>query len=230
MLLSFGDPRPFIPAIRRNGAVLVIQVTDLDEAREALAAGADVIVAQGTDAGGHTGGRGRSAFSFVPVVADLAAPVPVLAAGGIADGRGVAAALALGAAGALVGTRFLAALEALADPSVTKAIVDGGGEDTERSTITDIARGTPWPARYPARTLRQPIVGAVAGPGRRAGRRHGCPPGLPPGRRGRGAAGRAGVGQRGDRPHHRPAARGRPGRRPRGRGRAGAGADGRRAA
>jgi nitronate monooxygenase len=91
-------------------------------------------------------------------VADLAAPVPVLAAGGIADGRGVAAALALGAAGALIGTRFQVAVEALVDPSVTKAIIEGRGKDTERSTVLDIARGAPWPSRYPARALRHPFV------------------------------------------------------------------------
>ncbi|MEP7023147.1 MAG: nitronate monooxygenase [Actinomycetota bacterium] len=158
VMLSFGDPQPFVPAIRRAGSLLIIQVTDLAEAHQALAAGADVIVAQGTEAGGHSGGSGRSTFSFVPVVADLAAPVPVLAAGGIADGRGVAAALALGAAGALIGTRFQAAVEALVDPSVTKAIIEGNGEDTERSTILDIVRGAPWPSRYPARTLRHPSI------------------------------------------------------------------------
>jgi len=91
-------------------------------------------------------------------VADLAAPTPVLAAGGIADGRGVAAALALGAAGALIGTRFQATLEALVDPSVTKAIIDGRGADTERSTILDLAGGTRWPSRYPGRALRHPLV------------------------------------------------------------------------
>jgi nitronate monooxygenase len=157
-MLSFGNPRPFIPSIRRAGAALIIQVTDLDEAKQAIEAGADVIVAQGADAGGHGGSPGRSTFSFVPVVADLAAPVPVLAAGGIADGRGVAAALALGAAGALIGTRFQVTAEALVDPSVTKAIIAGRGEDTERSTILDIARGAPWPSRYPARALRHPFV------------------------------------------------------------------------
>src|SRR5580698_5502604 len=158
VMLSFGDPAPFIPAIRAAGAVLMIQVTDLDEVRQAMDAGADVIVAQGTDAGGHSGGHGRSTFSFVPVIADLAAPVPVLAAGGIADGRGVAAALALGAAGALIGTRFQVTAEALVDPSVTKAIIDGSGESTERSTVLDIARGAPWPSRYPARTLHHPYI------------------------------------------------------------------------
>jgi nitronate monooxygenase len=94
----------------------------------------------------------------VPVVVDLAAPTPVLAAGGIADGRGVAAALALGAAGALIGTRFQATAEALADPSVTRAIIEGSGEDTERSTVLDIARGSRWPSKYPARTLGHPFL------------------------------------------------------------------------
>src|SRR5215467_12578769 len=154
VMLSFGDPGPFIEPIRQAGAALIIQVTDLDEAREAVDAGADFIVAQGTEAGGHGARRGRSTLPFVPIVADLAAPTPVLAAGGIADGRGVAAALALGAAGALLGTRFLATPEALGPPSVAKAVIDHAGEDTERSRVSDIARGAPWPAKYPARTLR----------------------------------------------------------------------------
>ena len=97
-------------------------------------------------------------MAFVPVVADLAAPVPVLAAGGIADGRGLAAALTLGAAGVLVGTRFLATAESLVDPAAKKAIIDGHGQDTERSVVLDIARGSRWPARYPARTLGHPFL------------------------------------------------------------------------
>jgi nitronate monooxygenase len=115
--------------------------------------GADVIVAQGTESGGHGARHGRSTLPFVPVVVDLAAPVPVLAAGGIADGRGVAAALALGAAGALVGTRFQASAEALVDPSIARAIIEGHGEDTDRSSVLDIARGSRWPSRYTARTV-----------------------------------------------------------------------------
>jgi nitronate monooxygenase len=158
VMLSFGDPGPFIKPIRQAGAALIIQVTDLDEARQALDAGADVIVAQGTEAGGHSGGRGRSTLPFVPIVADLAGPTPVLAAGGIADGRGVAAALVLGAAGALVGTRFQATPEALVQPAITKAIIEGLGEDTERNTVLDIARGAPWPSKYPARTLGHPFL------------------------------------------------------------------------
>lgn len=158
VMLSFGDPRPLAEPIRRAGSKLIVQVTDLRETREAIDVGADVIVAQGTEAGGHSGQAGRSTLSFVPVVVDLAAPTPVLAAGGIADGRGVAAALALGAAGALIGTRFLAATEALVDPSVPKAILEGSGEDTERGTLLDVARGSGWPSRYPARTLRHPFT------------------------------------------------------------------------
>jgi nitronate monooxygenase len=158
IMLSFGDPSPFVESIRAAGAALIIQVTDLEEARQAMDLGADVIVAQGTEAGGHGARRGRSTLPFVPVVVDLAAPVPVLAAGGIADGRGLAAALALGAAGALIGTRFQATVEALVDPAITKAIVEGRGQDTERSSVLDIARGSRWPSKYPARTLGHPYL------------------------------------------------------------------------
>jgi nitronate monooxygenase len=158
VMLSFGDPGPLAGLVRAHGAALIIQVTTLEEARQALDLGADVIVAQGTEAGGHGARRGWSTLAFVPVVADLAAPVPVLAAGGIADGRGVAAALALGAAGALVGTRLLATAEALADPEAKKAIVDGSGEDTERSSVLDIARGSAWPREYTGRTLAHPFL------------------------------------------------------------------------
>jgi nitronate monooxygenase len=156
MMFSFGDPSPFTDEVRGAGVTLIIQVTDLDEARHAVDLGADVIVAQGSEAGGY-GGR-RATLPFVPMVVDLAAPTPVLAAGGIADGRGLAAALALGAAGALLGTRFQASLEALVPVQVTKAIIDGRGADTERGRVLDIARGAGWPARYTARTLRNAFL------------------------------------------------------------------------
>lgn len=156
VMLSFGDPAPFAEDIRRSGALVVVQVTDLDEARRALDVGTDVIVAQGSEAGGH--GGGRATLPFVPAVVDLAGSTPVLAAGGIADGRGLAAALVLGAAGALVGTRFLASREALVAPEITAAIVAHGGDDTERSRILDIARGSPWPRQYTARTLRNSFL------------------------------------------------------------------------
>ncbi|MFF3515257.1 nitronate monooxygenase [Streptomyces sp. NPDC002573] len=115
----------------------------------------------------------------MPVVVDLAAPVPVLAAGGIADGRGVAAALALGAAGALISTRFQSTAEAPVDPSITEAIIRGRGQDTERSSVLDIARESGWPAEYTARTLGHPYLdrrrgreaelAADPGPGRPTG-------------------------------------------------------------
>ncbi|MFE0456597.1 NAD(P)H-dependent flavin oxidoreductase [Streptomyces sp. NPDC058914] len=159
VMLSFGDPRPFVDRVRAAGAALILQVTDLEEARQAVDLGADVIVAQGTEGGGHGARHGRSTLPFVPVVVDLAAPVPVLAAGGIADGRGVAAALVLGAAGALLGTRFQATAEALVDPTTAQALVAGRGEDTERSGVSDIARGARWPSsKYTARTLGHPSL------------------------------------------------------------------------
>ncbi|WP_329423733.1 nitronate monooxygenase [Streptosporangium sp. NBC_01495] len=158
VMLSFGDPSPFADRVREAGAALIIQVTTLDEARQAVDLGADVIVAQGTESGGHGARYGRSTLPFVPVVVDLAAPVPVLAAGGIADGRGVAAALALGAAGALIGTRFHVTTEALADPSIIKTIIESGGEDTERSSVLDVVRGSRWPSEYTARTLGHPYL------------------------------------------------------------------------
>lgn len=97
-------------------------------------------------------------WPLVPVVVDLPPPVPVLAAGGIANGRGLAAALALGAAEALIGTRFQATAEARVAPAITKAIIEGRGQDTERSSVLDIARGSQWPSKYPARTLGHPYL------------------------------------------------------------------------
>jgi nitronate monooxygenase len=152
VMLSFGDPVALAAPVTDAGIRLIIQVTNLEETRQAMDVGADVIVAQGTEAGGHSGSR--ATMPFVPIVVDLVAPRPVLAAGGIADGRGLAAALCLGAAGTLLGTRFEASAEALVDPEAVKAILDGAGGDTERNRVLDIARGAPWPSKYLARTLR----------------------------------------------------------------------------
>jgi nitronate monooxygenase len=125
VMLSFGTSAELTGPVHQAGTRLILQVTSMDEAREAVDLGADVIVAQGTEAGGHGARAGRSTLPFVPAVADLVAPTPVLAAGGIGDGRGLAAALVLGASGALIGTRFQATQEALADPGLKKAIVAG---------------------------------------------------------------------------------------------------------
>ena len=152
IMLSFGDPTPFADSVRAAGTVLIIQVTTMRDAQQALDVGADIIVAQGSEAGGH--GGGRSTLPFVPAVVDIAGNTPVLAAGGIADGRGLAAALMLGAAGAVVGTRFEATHEALLDAEESKAITAANAADTIRGRVLDIAADAGWPAEYPARTLR----------------------------------------------------------------------------
>lgn len=158
IMLSFGDPAPYAPAVREAGIPLLIQVTTMAEARRALDVGADVVVAQGTEAGGH--GGGRSTLPFVPAVVDIAGAVPVLAAGGIADGRGLAAALVLGAAGAVIGTRFEATTEALIAVDEVKAIVAAGASDTILGRVADVAAKADWPAVYPARTLRNAFTDA----------------------------------------------------------------------
>jgi nitronate monooxygenase len=144
VMLSFGDPRPFAEKIRKSGAKLICQVQSLATARQALEADPDVLVAQGTEAGGH--GGERSLFVLLPAVRDLAADKPVLAAGGIADRRGFDGAMALGAAGVLVGTRFSASNEALTAPQAKKRIVDASGDVTLRTTVFDVVRGydTGW--------------------------------------------------------------------------------------
>jgi nitronate monooxygenase len=161
IMLSFGDPAPFTDAIRAAGIPIIVQVTDLAEARRALDVGADVVVAQGAEAGGH--GGGRATLPFVPAVVDLAGAVPVLAAGGIGDGRGLAAALVLGAAGAVIGTRFEATHEALITDGEAEAMVAAGAEDTTQGRALDVVRDSPWPARYPARTLRNKVTEAWEG-------------------------------------------------------------------
>ena len=161
IMLSFGDPAPFTDAIRAAGIPIIIQVTDLAEARRALDVGADIVVAQGSEAGGH--GGGRATLPFVPAVVDIAGSVPVLAAGGIGDGRGLAAALVLGAAGAVIGTRFEATHEALVSSEEITAMIAAGAEDTTQGRALDVVRDSPWPARYPARTLRNKVTDAWQG-------------------------------------------------------------------
>ena len=151
-MLSFGDPRPFAPAIKKAGCTLICQVQDTEDGKVAKAAGADLIVAQGTEAGGH--GAERSTLPLVPAMVDAVAPTPVLAAGGIADGRGLAAALMLGAQGALMGTRFYAATEALGHESAKERIAAAKGRDTERTRVFDVVRQHAWPRPYTGRAIR----------------------------------------------------------------------------
>ena len=156
VFLSFDDPSPFAEKIARAGVSLVCQVQTLRDAQAALDCGAQILVAQGAEAGGH--GEKRATLTFVPEVADLLArraPQTLLcAAGGIADGRGLAAALMLGADGVVVGSRFWASTEALVHPNMHKAAVAASGDTTLRSSVMDIARGLDWPGRFTARVLK----------------------------------------------------------------------------
>lgn len=156
VMLSFGDPRPFADEIRAAGARVICQCQDMGHVMDAVDVGADVVVAQGAEAGGH--GALRGTLSFVPEAADyLVAHAPgtlLLAAGGIGDGRGLAAALVLGADGVLVGTRLWASQEALVAEGHRRAILDTDGDGTLRTTVADIARQIPWPRGFTARIRR----------------------------------------------------------------------------
>jgi nitronate monooxygenase len=157
VLLSFGDPAPYISKIKQQGLPVICQVQTVALAREALHLGADIIVAQGAEAGGHGGSRGTVAL--VPAVVDAAAKINpeaiVLAAGGIADGRGLAAMLMLGADGVMIGTRFHVAREALTPAEAKARIISGGGDDTFRGRTFDIARDREalWGADVSLRSL-----------------------------------------------------------------------------
>lgn len=151
VMLSFGNPLPFAAAIKGAGAKLICQVQSVAQAQEAAQAGADLIVAQGSEAGGH--GASRGTLALVPAVVDAVTPIPVAAAGGVADGRGLAAALMLGAAGALMGTVFYATEECLAPAAAKRRVVEAGGDDTLRTTVFDIVRGYDWPAHYTGRAI-----------------------------------------------------------------------------
>lgn len=156
VMLSFGDPRPHAAVIKAAGYRLICQVQDLAGARLAREAGADLIVAQGTEAGGH--GGTCATLPLVPAVVDAVNLIPVLAAGGIADGRGLAAALALGAQGVLIGTRFYASDEALGSPRAKQSIVEGSADGTQRTTVFDIVRSLDWPAGTTGRALCNPFM------------------------------------------------------------------------
>lgn len=152
VMLSFGDPAPYLGRIRDAGAVAICQVQTVTDARAAAGAGAQVIVAQGADAGGH--GASRGTFALVPAVVDAVGGIPVVAAGGVGDGRGLAAALAMGAAGVLVGSRFYASAEAQARPEAKLHAVAASGDHTLQSSVYDRVRGFDWPAPFRLRTLR----------------------------------------------------------------------------
>src|SRR5437868_2784369 len=152
IMLSFGDVKPHAGKIKHAGALMICQVQTVAQAKDAAADGADVLIAQGAEGGGH--GIARGTFALVPAVVDAARGVPVAAAGGVADGRGLAAALMLGADGVLVGTRFYATREAMGPQGAKERIVAATGDTTIRGILFDIARRNVWPAPYSGRVLR----------------------------------------------------------------------------
>jgi nitronate monooxygenase len=160
VFLSFGDPRPFAAEIRDAGAELICQVQFLSQIDAALEAGATAIVVQGTEAGGH--GGNRSTLPFVPEAADYlkrrSPDTLLIAAGGIADGRGLAAALMLGADAVVVGTRLWASAEALTPKPHTNRAIGKTGDSTIRTRAPDALRGIPWPKEYSMRFLRNKLA------------------------------------------------------------------------
>lgn len=153
-VLSFfwGDPSPYVEKAHRAGIKVCDQVGSVSAAKRAQRAGVDFIIAQGVEAGGHIAGT-VSTMVLVPRVVDSVRPTPVVAAGGIADGRGLAAALALGAEGVVLGTRLLATTECNAHEIYKQKVLAANEEDTVRTTLF----GHGWP-NAPHRTLRTPFV------------------------------------------------------------------------
>lgn len=149
---SFADPAPFVAAAHDAGALVLCQVRTVEAARRCAEVGVDVVTAQGTEAGGHTGIM--STFPLVPAVVDAVAPLPVVAAGGIGDGRGIAAALMLGAEGVWLGTRFLATEECGVSDAYKARVVDADGANTVLSKVFDIPTRMPWPSGVLGRALR----------------------------------------------------------------------------
>jgi NAD(P)H-dependent flavin oxidoreductase YrpB (nitropropane dioxygenase family) len=142
------------------GCIVTYMASTVPEAERAAKAGADIIIAQGTEGGGHVGWMGS--MPLIPMIVDAVGPIPVLAAGGFADGRGLVAALSLGADGILLGTRFLATVESPLHPNFKQAIVDSDGHDTQLSEIPDIAAGQVWPGAM-TRSRRNRFIERWAG-------------------------------------------------------------------
>jgi nitronate monooxygenase len=161
LMLSFGAVEPHASRIKAQGVPLICQVQGMTYLREAVDAGADIIVAEGCEAGGHSGHRGL--FTLVPEAADYLAkhsPATLLvAAGGVGDGRGLAAALMLGADGVLVGTRFIASQESEAPEGFRRAIIEADGDATMKSNSVDVVRKRYWPnPEFVVRVLKNRFV------------------------------------------------------------------------
>ena len=154
-VISFfwGDPSPYVDQAHKLGIKVIHQVGSVKEAAASTNAGVDAIVAQGFDAGGHVRGT-TGTLALVPQIVDKVDPVPVLAAGGIADGRGLAAALVLGAQGVWVGTRFAASVESEAHTEYKKRLVEASPDDCVYTDVFDVG----WPPDSPARVLRNKLI------------------------------------------------------------------------
>ncbi|MET9912835.1 nitronate monooxygenase [Streptomyces sp. NPDC006476] len=153
--LSFGDAdqvRRYVASAAESGAQVVVQVHDTEQAAVALQSGASVLVAQGAEAGGHH--KTQATLPLVPAVLDLTqGALPVVAAGGFADGRGLAAALALGADGVMMGTRFALTEESMGTAGFKTALVSGATADLVDTRSFDVVRGIPWDEMYTARSV-----------------------------------------------------------------------------
>jgi len=148
---SFSDPSPFMSDAKKAGIKVVAQVQTVEQAAHARDAGVDLVVAQGTDGGGHTGYIGT--ISIVPAVVDACPGIPVIAAGGIVDGRGMAAALALGASGVWIGSRFVASKEWAGAEWSKEALMSAGTDDTVITRSYDLAMDAPFPSDIGHRVL-----------------------------------------------------------------------------
>lgn len=149
--LSFGDITPYIKPIRSKNILLLAQVQDLEAALKAQAAGVDIIIAQGTDAGGHTGCVGT--LPLLQIILDKVS-CPVVAAGGIGSGRGLAAVLAAGAVGAWIGTPFLLAREAMTSDRIRERIIKAKETETIYTHLFDRLQNLPWPDQFAGRALK----------------------------------------------------------------------------
>ena len=155
-----GDPTPYVAEAHRHGVRVAVQVGSVDEAERAAAGGVDIVIAQGVEAGGHVRAM-TSLLVNLPTIVDAVAPVPVLASGGIADGRGLVAALALGAQGVSLGTRFVATDEAHIPDEYKRRVLEAGAADTVYGYLFDI--GFP---DTPHRMLRNRVVSEWEAAGR----------------------------------------------------------------
>jgi nitronate monooxygenase len=149
--ISFGDPMPYVEPLHRAGIAVASQVQTREAALRAQEAGVDLIVAQGTEAGGHTGTI--ATLPLLQIVLEIV-DRPVIAAGGIGGARGLAAALAAGAAGAWIGTPFLLAQEARVTDEARQKLVASSEADTVLTSVFDRAQGYAWPPQFPGRALR----------------------------------------------------------------------------